>query len=118
MPKQKMEGKKKKSTVLKKSREKVVIYVLRMYVAGLTAKSAMAIQNVINICDEHMPGLCDFEVIDLLKNPKLAKDEQILAIPTLIKKLPPPIRKLIGDISDIEKFLVGIDFKPRKKESR
>lgn len=113
MPKQKKDAAQKEPQIFAKRSRKKGRYVLKIYVAGLTAKSAVAIENVINICDEHMPGLCDFEVIDLLKKPKLAKGEQIVAIPTLIKKLPPPIRRLIGDMSDTEKFLVGIDFKDR-----
>jgi circadian clock protein KaiB len=117
MPKQKTEAKKKEYTsVIKKSRNKEK-YVLRLYVAGLSPRSKIAIENMIKICDEHMPGLCDLEVINLLIHPKLAKDEQILAVPTLIKKLPLPIRRLIGDMSDTEKFLVGIDYKPKKKKT-
>ncbi len=88
-------------------------YVLRLYVAGITPKSTKAIENVKKICDEYLAGRYELEVIDIYQQPKLAKGEQIIAAPTLIKKLPLPLRKLIGDMSDTEKFLVGIDLKPR-----
>jgi len=88
-------------------------YVLRLYVAGITPKSTRAIENVKKICDEYLAGRYELEVVDIYQQPKLAKGEQIIAAPTLIKKLPHPLRKLIGDMSDTEKFLVGIDLKPR-----
>ena len=89
-------------------------YVLRLYVAGMTPKSTKAISNVKRICDEHLEGRCELEVIDIYQQAKLAKGEQIIAAPTLIKKLPLPLRKLIGDMSDTEKFLVGLDLKPKQ----
>jgi circadian clock protein KaiB len=89
-------------------------YVLRLYVTGLTPRSSLAIANVRKICDEHLAGRYELEVIDLYQQPKLAKGEQIIAVPTLIKTLPLPLRRLIGDMSDTEKFLVGIDLKPKK----
>jgi circadian clock protein KaiB len=89
-------------------------YVLRLYVTGMTPKSTKAIANVKKICDEHLAGRYELEVIDIYQQPKLAKGEQIIAAPTLIKKLPLPLRKLIGDMSDTEKFLLGIDLRPKK----
>lgn len=86
--------------------------VLRLYVSGMTKRSIKAINNLKKICDELLPGRCVVEVIDICKNPKLAKGDQIIATPTLIKKVPAPIRKLIGDMSDTDKLLIGIDIKP------
>jgi len=88
-------------------------YVLRLYVAGMTPKSTRAIANVKRICEEHLAGRYELEVIDIYQQPKLAKGEQIIAAPTLIKKLPLPLRRLIGDMSNTERFLVGIDLKPK-----
>ena len=88
-------------------------YVLRLYVAGMTPKSTQAIANVKRICNEHLSGRYELEVIDIYQQPKLAKGEQIIAAPTLIKKLPLPLRRLIGDMSNTERFLVGIDLKPK-----
>jgi circadian clock protein KaiB len=86
-------------------------YVLRLYVAGITPRSKRAIENVKKICAEYLAGRCDIEVIDLYQQPTLAKGDQIIAAPTLIKKLPLPLRRVIGDMSDTEKFLVGIDLR-------
>ena len=88
-------------------------YVLRLYVTGLTPRSTLAIANVRKICDEHLAGRYELEVIDLYQQPGLAKGEQIIAAPTLIKTLPLPLRRLIGDMSDTEKVLIGMDLKPR-----
>jgi len=88
-------------------------YVLRLYVTGMTPKSTRAIANVRELCEKYLEGRYELEVVDIYQQPKLAKGEQIIATPTLIKKLPLPLRKLIGDISDTERFLVGIDLKPR-----
>ena len=88
-------------------------YVLRLYVTGLTPRSNLAIANVRKICDEHLAGRYELEVIDLYQQPKLAKGEQIIAAPTLIKTLPLPLRRLIGDMSNTEKFLIGLDLKAR-----
>ena len=88
-------------------------YVLRLYVTGLTPKSTRAIANVRNLCEKYLEGCYELEVIDIYQQPKLARGEQIIATPTLIKKLPLPLRKLIGDMSDTERFLVGIDLKPK-----
>jgi circadian clock protein KaiB len=95
---------------VKRDREK---YILRLYVTGMTLKSSRAIANVRKLCDEHLTGRYELEVIDMYQQPKLAEGEQIIAAPTLIKKLPLPLRRLIGDMSDTERFLVGIDMKPK-----
>lgn len=89
-------------------------YVLRLYVTGLTPRSTKAIANVKDICEKYLQGRYELEVIDIYQKPKLAQGEQIIAAPTLIKKLPLPLRRLIGDMSDTERFLVGIDLKPKK----
>jgi len=86
-------------------------YSLRLYVAGQTAKSIQAFANLKKLCDEHLQGRYRIEVIDLLENPQLAKGDQILAIPTLVRKLPEPLRKIIGDLSDTERVLVGLDLR-------
>ena len=88
-------------------------YILRLYVTGMTPKSTRAIANVQKLCEEYLEGCYELDVIDIYQQPKLAKGEQIIATPTLIKKLPLPLRKLIGDMSDTERFLVGIDLKPK-----
>ena len=86
---------------------------LKLYVAGQTAKSLQAFANLKQICEEHLDGEYHIEVIDLLKNPQLAKGDQILALPTLVRKLPAPVRKIIGDLSNTERVLVGLDLRPR-----
>lgn len=88
-------------------------YTLRLYVAGLTPRSQEAIRSVTAICEEHLAGRCDLEVIDIYQNPVLAQGEQIIAAPTLIKKLPLPLRKIIGNMADKEKILVGLDLRPK-----
>jgi circadian clock protein KaiB len=88
------------------------IWNLRLYVAGQTRKSITAFANLKKICEEHMAGEYRIEVIDLLKNPQLAKGDQIIAIPTLVRKLPEPIKKIIGDLADTERVLVGLDIRP------
>jgi len=87
-------------------------YDLYLYVAGNTQKSAVAISNLKRICAEHMGGEYRVKVIDLLKNPALARGDQILAIPTLVRRFPSPMRKIIGDLSDTSRVLVGLDVKP------
>jgi circadian clock protein KaiB len=84
---------------------------LRLYVAGATARSVTALANLRRLCETHLAGRYDIEVIDLLVNPKLAAGDQILAVPTLVRKFPEPIRKIIGDLSDEERVLVGLDVK-------
>jgi circadian clock protein KaiB len=86
---------------------------LRLYTAGQTPKSLAAIRNLKKVCEEHLPGRYEIEVIDLLQNPRLAKDHQIVAIPTLVRKLPDPLRRIIGDLSDTNRTLVGLDLLPR-----
>ena len=86
---------------------------LRLYVAGQTARAVAALENLQKICEDHLPGQYRIEVIDLLKNPQLAKGDQILAVPTLVRKLPEPARKIIGDLSNKERVLVGLDLRPR-----
>jgi circadian clock protein KaiB len=88
-------------------------YELRLYVAGQNSKSITAFKNLKAICEEHLQGRYTVEVIDLRENPLLAKGDQILALPTLVRRLPPPICKIIGDLSDTEKVLVGLDIRPR-----
>lgn len=87
---------------------------LRLYIAGHTARAARAFANLQQICDEHLPGQYRIEVVDLLKNPKLAQGDQIVAVPTLVRKLPPPMKKILGDLSDTERVLVGLDLRERK----
>jgi len=87
---------------------------LRLYVAGQTPKSLAAFANLKKICEEHLAGQYHIEVIDLLKKPQLASGDQILAIPTLVRKLPSPIRKIIGDLSDTERVLVGLNLRQQK----
>src|SRR3989339_939993 len=98
MPKQKIEEKE---------------WELRLYIAGQTAKSVAALANLKKICDEHLEGKYHIEIIDLLKQPQLARGDQIIALPTLVRKLPEPVRKIIGDLSNTEKVLVGLDLRPR-----
>ncbi|HEX5476224.1 MAG TPA: circadian clock KaiB family protein [Burkholderiales bacterium] len=86
---------------------------LRLYTAGQTPKSLAAVRNLKKVCDEHLPGRYTIEIVDLMANPRLAKDHQIVAIPTLVRKLPSPIRKIIGDLSNVERTLVGLELRPR-----
>jgi len=91
------------------------IWELRLYVAGQTPNSVTAFANLKKICEEHLKGKYTIEVIDLLKNPQLAAGDQILAIPTLVRKLPVPLRKIIGNLSDTERVLVGLDIRPKSQ---
>jgi circadian clock protein KaiB len=101
-------------TSLRKYKEKR--YQLKLYVTGMTPQSINAIDNLKMICEEHLKGRYDLEVIDLYKSPTLAKGEQIIAAPTLIKKLPLPLRRIIGNMSSTDRVLVGLDLKELKKE--
>jgi circadian clock protein KaiB len=92
-------------------------YELRLYVAGTTPRSARAIANIKNICEEHLKGRYNLKVIDIYQQPVLAEGDQIVAVPTLIRKLPPPLRRFIGDLSDRERVLVGLDLKPARQET-
>jgi circadian clock protein KaiB len=96
----------------RRTRDNPEFYELRLYVAGQTSRSLAAIANLRKICEEHLQGRYRIEVIDLVKRPQLAKGDQILALPTLVRRLPEPIRKLIGDLSDTERALVGLDLRP------
>lgn len=96
------------------SRPKQAKYLLRLYVTGTTGRSMRAIQNVRRICEEHLRGVYDLEVVDIYKNLPLARGDQIIAAPTLIKRLPAPLRRLIGDMSDERRVLVGLDIRPRQ----
>ena len=98
-------------TISKRHKDK---YVLRLYVTGTTSRSIQAISNLEKICREYLKGRYELEVIDLFQRPALAKDEQIIAAPTLIKKLPLPFRRIIGDMSNKEKVLLGLDLKELK----
>jgi circadian clock protein KaiB len=97
---------------LKDSKEKR--YVLRLYVAGATPRSTEAIFNIKKVCEEHLKGRYELEVIDIYQQPTLARGEQIIAAPTLVKKLPPPLRKFIGSMHDVDRILVGLDLKPKE----
>ncbi|MBB6235521.1 circadian clock protein KaiB [Pedobacter sp. AK013] len=88
-------------------------YELRLYVAGKTSKSVAALENLKKLCEEHLKGKYSIEVIDLLEKPQLAEGDQIFAIPTLVKKVPEPVRKIIGDLSNEEKVLVGLDIRTK-----
>ncbi|MBF0584892.1 MAG: circadian clock protein KaiB [Magnetococcales bacterium] len=87
-------------------------YLLKLYIAGYTSRSARSIKNLRRVCNEMMAGMYEIAVIDILDQPQLAEDEKILATPTLIKVLPPPMRRIIGDLSDREKVLAGLDILP------
>ncbi|MEY3297858.1 MAG: hypothetical protein RLZZ597_1118 [Cyanobacteriota bacterium] len=89
-------------------------WYLRLYVAGQTPKSVMAFANLKKLCEEYMHGQYEIEIIDLIQHPELAQQDKILAIPTLVRRLPPPIRQIIGDLSDKEKVLIGLDITPAK----
>ena len=97
----------------KPAQKELDTYVLRLYVAGQTPKSVAAIANLKVICAEHLAGRYKLQVIDLLENPQLARGDQILAIPTLVKKLPEPVRRIIGDLSNTERVLVGLDLRSK-----
>jgi circadian clock protein KaiB len=89
-------------------------FALRLYVAGQTPKAVRAFSNLRKICEEHLQGRYSIEVIDLVENPQLGRGDQILALPTLVRHLPTPIKKIIGDLSNTERVLVGLDLRPRR----
>jgi circadian clock protein KaiB len=101
-----------KKTSSTRSRE--AQYVLRLYVSGSTLKSVRAIENIKRVCEEHLKGRYDLEVIDIYLQAHLARDEQVVAVPTLIKRLPIPLRRLVGDMSDLNKVLFGLDLRMRE----
>jgi circadian clock protein KaiB len=100
------------NTINKKEEEEKII--LKLYVVGMNQTAQKAFTNLEQICEEYFPGKYKIEVVDLKENPKLASDEQIFAVPTVVKKLPPPMKKVIGDLSDLEKVLVGLDLSSLK----
>jgi len=108
-----MSEKKQNSKQNRNTPEPSDIWELRLYVAGQTPNSLKAFANLKKICEEHLKGKYTIEVIDLLKNPQLAAGDQILAIPTLVRKLPEPLKKIIGDLSNTERVLVGLDIRPK-----
>jgi len=91
---------------------------LKLYTAGQSPKSLAALDNLKRVCEQHLAGRYSIEVIDLLKNPRLAKDDQIVAIPTLVRKLPDPLRKIVGDLSDETRTLVGLQLRRHQEEER
>jgi len=93
------------------------IWELRLYVIGRSPKCVRAIENLQVACEQHLAGRYRIEVVDLLENPRLAGDDQILAVPTLVRKLPPPIRKIVGDLSDTDRLLIGLQLRPRRSEA-
>jgi circadian clock protein KaiB len=96
----------------KPRKKAAAIWELRLYVAGQTSKSLLAFNNLKTICDQHLKGIYKIQVIDLLTNPKLASGDQIFATPTLVRRLPEPVKKIIGDLSNTERVLVGLDIRP------
>jgi circadian clock protein KaiB len=95
-----------------KSKPATALWNLRLYIAGRTPKSMAAFENLKRICEEHLKGKYQIEIVDLLVQPQLAKGDQILAVPTLVRRLPEPIKKIIGDLSNTERVLVGLDLRP------
>jgi circadian clock protein KaiB len=93
-------------------------YVLRLYVAGTTPRSTRAVEALREICDEHLVGRYDLEVIDVYQQPVLARNEQIIAVPTLVKKLPAPMRRILGDLADRQRVLLGLDLKRKPNEKK
>ena len=104
----------KESTALDSGKTPGERYVLRLYVVGMTANSVRAIANMKAICEEYLQGRYDLEIIDVYKNPSLAKGEQIVAVPTLVRRLPLPLRRLVGDLSQKDRVLLGLDIVPKK----
>ena len=96
------------------SRSRQAKHVLRLYISGSTSKSALAVANIKRVCEQHLKNRYDLEVIDIYQQAHLARDQQIVAVPTLIKRLPHPLRRLIGDMSDLKKVLFGLDLKMRE----
>ena len=98
----------------KPARDATPVWNLRLYVAGQSAKCVAAVRNLNRFCEENLPGQYRIEVVDLLENPRLARDHQIVAIPTLVRKLPEPLRRIVGDLSDTERTLVGLQLRQLK----
>jgi len=99
-------------------RGKAKEWILRLYIAGHSARAAAALQNLQAICEQHLSGRYEIEVVDLLKHPQLARGDQIVAVPTLVRRLPQPIKRIIGDLSNAERVLVGLDLRPRGRSAR
>lgn len=97
---------------VKRAAPPALTWNLRLYVAGQTDRCLQAFANLKKLCDEHLPGIYRIQVIDLLENPRLAQGDQILAVPTLVRRLPTPVRKIIGDLSNAERVLAGLDLHP------
>lgn len=95
-----------------KSRSRSALWELRLYVAGMTPTSIRAFENLKRLCEEHLQGIYEIQVIDLLERPTLASGDQIIAVPTLVRRLPTPVKKIIGDLSNAERVLVGLDLRP------
>lgn len=93
-------------------------FLLRLYVAGQTPKCVRAFENLKRLCDEYLVGRYHIEMVDLLQNPQLARGDQILAVPTLVRRLPEPIKKIIGDLSNTERVLVGLDLRPARRPGK
>jgi circadian clock protein KaiB len=93
-------------------------WILRLYTAGETARSAAALQNLEAICEEHLAGRYRIEVVDLVKHPQLARGDQIVAVPTLVRRLPPPMKRIIGDLSNADSVLVGLDLRSRARRPK
>lgn len=104
----------KRRRAAKKKKSAADEWILRLYVAGQSARAIAALQNLKTICNEHLAGRYRIEVIDLLQQPQLARGDQIVAVPTLVRHLPPPVKKIIGDLSNEERVLVGLDLRPRR----
>lgn len=96
------------------ARSKSEKYVLRLYITGMTPRSTRAIESIRKICETHLKGRYELEIVDIFQKPSLSQGEQIIAAPTLIKKLPLPLRRLVGDLSDSERVLLGLDLRPKK----
>jgi circadian clock protein KaiB len=105
----------KKAAAKTRARPRARKYVLRLYVNNSTPKSEIAVVNIKRVCEEHLQGRYDLEVIDISRNPMLARHAQIVAVPTLIKRLPSPLQRLVGDMSDLHKVLLGLDLRMRER---
>ena len=92
------------------------VWELRLYIAGYTERTDTALDNLKKICEEHLSGRYRLEIVDLMQNPTLARGDQILAVPTLVRRLPPPVKKIIGDLSNTERVLVGLNLRPLRRQ--
>ncbi len=108
-----MKARRRKTATKTTPRRKPGEWILRLYVAGQSGRSASALSNLEAVCEERLAGRYRIEVVDLVKQPQLARGDQIVALPTLVRRLPPPMKKIIGDLSDQERLLVGLELKPR-----